>query len=89
MNSLVFLEIPVEVFEVTFSVERDDPLQKIFDNLPEETGQSNMEIFYLLNAIKKTSSFTEISEEISVKIVRDFIMANLIYTTLIIFNVTC
>ena len=71
MNSLVFLEIPVEVFEVTFSVERDDPLQKIFDNLPEEMGQSNMEIFYLLNAIKKTSSFTEISEEISVKIVRD------------------
>ena len=66
MNSLVFLEIPVEVFEVTFSVERDDPLQKIFDNLPEEMGQSNMEIFYLLNAIKKTSSFTEISEEISV-----------------------
>ena len=71
MNSIVFLEIPVEVFEVTFSVERDDPLQKIFDNLPEEIGQSNMEIIYLLNAIKKSSSFAEISEEISVKIVRD------------------
>ena len=71
MNSLVFLEIPVEVFEVTFSVDRDDPLQKIFDNLPEEIDQSNMEIIYLLNAIKKSSSFTEISEEISVKIVRD------------------
>ena len=71
MNSIVFLEIPVEVFEVTFSVERDDPLQKIFDNLPEEIGQSNMEIIYLLNAIKKSSSFAEISEEISVQIVRD------------------
>ena len=72
MNSIVFLEIPVEVFEVTFSVERDDPFtEKFFDNLPEEIGQSNMEIIYLLNAIKKSSSFAEISEKISVQIVRD------------------